>query len=618
MLAFIGRIAILLCLAGVPVYSAGFFGARVGSAPRPAAPLSNESPKKVSGGYAQEYQNEGAKQDRQTFGFARVAKPGKPAQDTERRHPQQATSARFTVNESRGKVSSTIYRSPGSSARNSATEKPDPLPNPRPADFKPRPAVPIVADKRTPVGIKDDASIPIVDPIVTENIDFTTTIRPLDSVNSASTRTEEIIDTYQPQSDSNIPADEPKAKQFSKPASSPPVRTRITKPILNSQPRETVNINTQQTSSQYQRNGPEVREQPSQRRPSFNFRGRHTPEQKTESRYAPEKTEHKNTNTHSARRPAHNQPGDNQPREFQYVPRGNVQIFSPSQNPTRDTEKPKLRELNVDTSRKPLAQDFLPSCPDAKYSYIIPSPTQCDLYYICDYGTPSKELCEDGMVFSIDEVRCVSPDIVDCKDRPLLQTPKGSGSCPRRNGVFFSDESCTEFITCRDDRPNYEKCAEGLVFDPKQKICAWADEALRPGCLPDDLLGFTCPNPKLSQEEANDKKIQLRFGDHDRFPDPDDCRYFFMCLITGQPRRAGCGNKKVFDPSTGVCRSAKDVPECADYYANDDDTSVSVSRATKRQRVQDDFSRQLQEERANLLKLRIKRWILEAEEADPE
>jgi hypothetical protein len=30
-----------------------------------------------------------------------------------------------------------------------------------------------------------------------------------------------------------------------------------------------------------------------------------------------------------------------------------------------------------------------------------------------------------------------------------------------------------------------------------------------------------------------------------RFADPKNCRYFFMCLRTGHPRRAGCGQGQV-------------------------------------------------------------------------
>jgi hypothetical protein len=46
---------------------------------------------------------------------------------------------------------------------------------------------------------------------------------------------------------------------------------------------------------------------------------------------------------------------------------------------------------------------------------------------------------------------------------------------------FASLHSCRLFS--RDNNPAFERCAEGLVFDPRQKICAWSDEALRPGCL---------------------------------------------------------------------------------------------------------------------------------------
>ncbi len=33
---------------------------------------------------------------------------------------------------------------------------------------------------------------------------------------------------------------------------------------------------------------------------------------------------------------------------------------------------------------------------------------------------------------------------------------------------------------------------------------------------PEDLLGFKCPNPKLSIEDAISQRVHLRFGDHDR------------------------------------------------------------------------------------------------------
>jgi len=233
-------------------------------------------------------------------------------------------------------------------------------------------------------------------------------------------------------------------------------------------------------------------------------------------------------------------------------------------------------------------------------------------------------MCDDGEVFSIDQVKCVPSTNENCEDRPLLQAPQGTGVCERKNGIFYTNETCTKFVTCRDNTPTHQGCAEGLVFDPKQKICAWSDEALRPGCLPEDLLGFVCPNPKLTQEQALLARVHLRFGDHDRHADPKDCRYFFMCLVTGQPRRAGCGRGKVFDRSAGICKLAKDVPECVDYYGGDSVGTNSGSKSVfgtsgsqtdaRILKIQDDISRQFSRNRPLLS--RNKRELME--EAMPE
>jgi len=308
-----------------------------------------------------------------------------------------------------------------------------------------------------------------------------------------------------------------------------------------------------------------------------------------------------------------------------FVPQGNARVFDPSDDPLRTRDKePKLQNiLESDTfledATKPLTQDFLPSCPDPKFSYIIPSPSQCDLYYLCEYGNPSKKVCEDGMVFSIEEVRCVEAHKADCQDRPLLQTPKGTGACERKNGIFYTNDTCTDFVTCRDDKPLFENCAVGLVFDPSQRICAWADEALRPGCMPEDMLGFECPNPKLSAEDALNSRVHLRFGDHDRFPDPKDCRFFFMCLRTGQPRRAGCSSGKVFDPATGICKPAADVAECADYYGSTAVASPPASgiHSSRIRDIEDDLEKQFSSQRRQKLRLRLKRWIMEEAEPEP-
>jgi len=207
-----------------------------------------------------------------------------------------------------------------------------------------------------------------------------------------------------------------------------------------------------------------------------------------------------------------------------------------------------------------------PTCPDNKYTYIIPHSEQCDAYYTCEAGNIKLELCPDGLVFSIEAVKCVEIQYEKCEGRPALQPPQGVAPCDRENGVFNPNDSCDGFVTCRDNVPVHGKCAPGLVFNPEEKVCAWADEVLRADCLPSDLLGFICPNPVLPIEVARTENIQLRFGDHDRHADVNDCRYFFTCLTTGHPRRAGCGGGKVFDIATGACTAPEGVEGCEEYY----------------------------------------------------
>merc|ERR1712168_429042 len=103
---------------------------------------------------------------------------------------------------------------------------------------------------------------------------------------------------------------------------------------------------------------------------------------------------------------------------------GGARVFDPSDNPLGDAGKPRIQQFDdlrlsseeeEHQSLQPLSNEFLPTCPDATFSYIIPSPTQCDLYYTCDLGTPSRNECDDGLVFSIDQVKCVPSELEDCK-----------------------------------------------------------------------------------------------------------------------------------------------------------------------------------------------------------
>jgi hypothetical protein len=214
------------------------------------------------------------------------------------------------------------------------------------------------------------------------------------------------------------------------------------------------------------------------------------------------------------------------------------------------------------------ADKFAPECPDADHNYLFRHPEQCDAFYLCDGGFVQLRLCPDGLVFIEKENKCLSPSLNSCDGRPKLQPPRGTGMCIRQNGKFHSSSSCSKFFYCENNKPTMGTCAGGLVFDPKTRICNWADRVLRPGCFPSDLLGVRCPNPILTEEEASQAAgLVLPFGDHSRHEDPSDCRFYFICLKTGHPRRAGCGDGEVFDRRTGICTHYKEVPGCENYYS---------------------------------------------------
>jgi len=214
------------------------------------------------------------------------------------------------------------------------------------------------------------------------------------------------------------------------------------------------------------------------------------------------------------------------------------------------------------------ADKFAPKCPDADHKYLFRHPEQCDAFYLCDGGLVHLRLCPDGLVFIEKENKCLSPLLDSCEGRPKLQPPRGTGMCIRQNGKFHSKSSCSKFFYCENNKATMGTCAGGLVFDPKTRICNWADRVLRPGCFPSDLLGVRCPNPILTEEEASQAAgLVLPFGDHSRHEDPSDCRFYFICLKTGHPRRAGCGDEEVFDPRTGICTHYKEVPGCDNYYS---------------------------------------------------
>lgn len=197
-------------------------------------------------------------------------------------------------------------------------------------------------------------------------------------------------------------------------------------------------------------------------------------------------------------------------------------------------------------------------CPEPNGYF--PDAGQCDKYYDCRDGKYIEKLCPDGLVFndfSPQHEKCDLPFGIDCSKRPKLQKPQPSPHCPRMHGYFAHEDTriCNTFYYCVEGKFNMITCPEGLVFSEKTGICNWPDEAQKKGCGSRELFNFTCPRV--------DEAIAAT---HPRYPDTEDCQYFYVCVNGEIPRRSGCKLGQAFDERTGKCDWARKIPECKDWY----------------------------------------------------
>lgn len=134
----------------------------------------------------------------------------------------------------------------------------------------------------------------------------------------------------------------------------------------------------------------------------------------------------------------------------------------------------------------------------------------------------------------------------------FTEKPQPSPHCPRMHGYFAHEDArnCNTFYYCVEGKFNMITCPDGLVFSEKTGICNWPDEAQKKGCGSRELFNFTCP-----------KVIESVAATHPRYPDAEDCQYFYVCVNGEIPRRSGCKLGQAFDERTGKCDWARKIPE---------------------------------------------------------
>ena len=85
-------------------------------------------------------------------------------------------------------------------------------------------------------------------------------------------------------------------------------------------------------------------------------------------------------------------------------------------------------------------------------------------------------------------------------------------------------------MECVDGVATPGKCSTGVVWSPAILACTTPGQSGRDECVRAVVAEYTCPKPKGP----------LRFGNHDRHANPEDCGTFYICLASGQFNKAAC------------------------------------------------------------------------------
>jgi len=120
------------------------------------------------------------------------------------------------------------------------------------------------------------------------------------------------------------------------------------------------------------------------------------------------------------------------------------------------------------------------------------------------------------------------------------------------------------FWVCQDGKANRYECPPGLAYDQQSRGCRWADQ------VPE------CSNAIVVDEEGGEFQCprQSQPGIFTKHAHPEDCRQYYLC-IGGIPREYGCPLGTVFNVGSGngvdgECSDPDQVPECRDYYGDQD------------------------------------------------
>ena len=229
---------------------------------------------------------------------------------------------------------------------------------------------------------------------------------------------------------------------------------------------------------------------------------------------------------------------------------------------------------------------------DCDENKVFPDPNQCDKYWECRGGNLTSHLCPDGLVYDLTtsvasfQVGKRRPDHKLplsrwAQGRPQAMAAGAVTRSPSTAQVVHSSSrlSLGTIVRGRTDISQLLVLAIsiGSVEATNQQQSMFARSPL---CLPQIRAGETCSQKPSAlnfcrctwKGEANRPECEEAdtfhedflcpesgFGEYLRYPDPADCRAYYVC-VQGSASRSICPAGQAFHPTSVACSEEDNLP----------------------------------------------------------
>lgn len=167
---------------------------------------------------------------------------------------------------------------------------------------------------------------------------------------------------------------------------------------------------------------------------------------------------------------------------------------------------------------------------------------------------------------------------------PLIKAIKGelvSGNCHIPDPKVARDEPTREKVTPSSSSSSTTTVKSTSSFSPSSSTTTTTTTTIKPITSTKSTKSLTS-SPSDKENEATDNSDEMICKSSGMFRNPRDCKKFYRCVEMGSrfyKYDYVCPTETVFDSETQICIWPDSVPECRNYYSQNEIAGSSLKRA---------------------------------------